>query len=237
MRKVIGITSSQQTVNDPLEFTLPKLYVRAIENVGGLPLILPIIDKDVALIAEMVERVDGILLTGGVDVDPMLFGEEPHTEMGRIDPERDFFELHLAKIALEKNLPILGICRGCQVLNVAAGGTIVQDIPSFYGKDKVHKHKQTAPRWYPTHSVEIVKGSKLEAIFKTNKITVNSYHHQSVKEPAPGFIVSAKAKDGIIEAIEGIEYKYALGIQWHPELMWQKYPQFKNLFQSFIDAC
>ena len=237
MRKLIGITSSEENTNDPLEFTLPKAYVQAIENAGGLPIILPIIDGDKELIYEMVEHIDGLLLTGGVDVDPLLFGNEPHPDLGRIDPYRDFFEMHLAEAALKKELPILGICRGCQLLNVAAGGTIVQDIPAEYGKDKVIKHAQVAPRWYATHTVQFNTGSRLAQIFGSEELVINSYHHQSVKEPAAGFQATAFAKDGIIEGIEKDNHRFTIGVQWHPEQMFQRNPVFTKLFKSFVDAC
>lgn len=238
MRKLIGITSSQEAAKFyPIEFTLPKLYVRAIEKAGGLPVILPIIEDDPELIREMVERVDGIVLSGGVDVDPLLFGEEPHHDLGRIDPARDFFEMHVAKVALELNKPILGICRGCQMINVVAGGTVIQDIPSAVGVEKVIKHAQNAPRWYVTHTAEIIPGTKLADIFESAELKINSFHHQSVDLPAPGFIVSAKAKDGVIEGIESMNHDYAIGVQWHPELLWEKYPIFTKLFKSLVDAC
>ncbi len=185
----------------------------------------------------MVEIVDGILLTGGVDLDPMLFNEEPRPDLGRLDPYRDFFEFHLTEIALKKDIPILGICRGCQILNVVAGGTVIQDITTTFGKENILKHQQRAPRWYPTHSVEIKEGSKLEKIFGCNELKVNSFHHQAIKEPGPGFIASAHAKDGVIEAIEGIDYHYAVGVQWHPELMWEHYSLFVKLFRSLIEFC
>lgn len=237
MKKVIGITSSQSHDRPNKVLLLPKLYAQAVENAGGIPLLLPIIDRDKELMAEMLDRIDGLMLSGGVDVDPLLFGEEPHDKMGRIDPERDFFDLELAKMALDKDIPVLGICRGCQVLNIAAGGSIIQDIPSHYGQEKVHKHSQEAPRWYPTHSIKIMKETILEDIFGTNDLKINSFHHQSVKEAGPDFIISGRAKDGVVEAIESTRHKYAVGVQWHPELMWKKNPIFTKLFESLIKAC
>lgn len=236
MRKLIGITTSMEKGDHPQVYTLPRLYTDAVENVGGIPLILPI-TEDTSIIAEMVERVDGIIISGGVDVDPQLFGEQPLPKLGRIDPQRDFFELQLAQLALQEDKPLLGICRGCQVLNVAAKGTVIQDIASHYGSENVLKHSQSAPRWYLSHAIEILKESKLAQIFGCTTIQVNSYHHQAVKDPAPGFLASAQAKDGVIEAIEGLKNRYAIGVQWHPELLWQRHPEFVNLFKSLLDAC
>lgn len=237
MRKLIGITTSMEEGDHPRHYVLPRLYADAVKNVGAMPMIFPIITEDIALISEMVDRVDGIILSGGVDVDPQLFGEEPDPNLGRIDPQRDVFELQLAQIALKKDKPILGICRGCQVLNIAAQGTVVQDIAAYYGPEKVYKHSQSAPRWHLSHAVELLKGSKLAEIFGCTTLQVNSFHHQAVKDPAPGFLVTAKAKDGVIEAIESVENKYVIGVQWHPELVWKQHPQFVSLFQSLIDAC
>ncbi len=235
--KVIGITISQEEGDHPRLFTLPKLYAKAIEYADGVPILLPIVEKKLDLISKYLKIVDGILLTGGVDVDPLLFNEEPHPELGRIDPYRDFFELHLARKALEKDIPILGICRGCQLLNVAAGGSLIQDIYANYQNDCLIKHQQKAPRWHPTHTIEIKKGSKLEKIFGCAELSVNSFHHQAVKEAGVGFVASAHAKDGVIEAIEGIEYRYAVGVQWHPELMWEHNSLFFELFKSFVEKC
>ncbi len=234
MAKIIGITSSQDEKN---VLTLGKMYIKAIENAGGIPLVLPVIHDNVNLIEEMIGQVDGILLSGGVDVDPLLFDEEPVPGLGRIDPERDVFELELARLALNKDKPILGICRGCQVLNVAAGGTIIQDIPSFCGDDKFFKHQQSAPRWHVTHTVDLIEHNRLAEIFGTTLLTVNSYHHQAVKQVADGFVATAHSRDGIIEAIEGVKSRYAVGVQWHPELLWEHHPHFTKIFKSLVDIC
>jgi putative glutamine amidotransferase len=175
---------------------------------------------------------DGLLLSGGVDIDPVHFGEPPLPGMGEIAPERDAFELDLTKRSIQADLPVLAICRGIQVLNIAAGGNIYQDIPSQL-TDTI-KHSQLAPRWYASHQVAVERGTKLAGIFPTEAIGVNSFHHQAIKNLAPGFKVNAMAPDGIIEGIESNSNKFVVGVQWHPEGMWEKYPQMLNLFRALV---
>lgn len=232
MRPLIGITSSFSPENDSQ--TLPSAYVRSIETAGGIPFIIPAgISPD--LIGSILNRVDGILLSGGVDIDPMLFGESPHQKLGAVSPERDSIEIPLTKEALARGVPILAICRGVQVLNVAAGGTLIQDIPSQV--PGAIKHRQEAPRWLGTHDINIEPGSKVACLLGTTQVRVNSYHHQSVKDVAPGFKVTARAPDGIIEAIETTNQdRFAVGVQWHPEGMWEKVPLFVGLFKGLVKA-
>ncbi|GAA4714583.1 gamma-glutamyl-gamma-aminobutyrate hydrolase family protein [Brevibacillus fulvus] len=230
MRPIIGITAPlregkvilSQDVND------------SILDGGGLPFTLPY-TANLEVLRELTGRLDGLLLTGGVDVDPSLFGEEPLPGLGEIMPERDELEMRLTQLALAQNLPILAICRGVQLLNVVAGGTLYQDLASQ--KEQVLQHSQKAPRDYLSHSVEIAAGSKLEQIIGSRRIKVNSFHHQAVKQPAAGFRVSALAGDGVIEAIESERHPYVIGVQWHPENTWRNDEPSQKLFASFIEAC
>ena len=162
------------------------------------------------------EHVDGILLTGGADINPLFLGEEPIKELHGINPRRDRQELLLAKLAADRQIPILGICRGIQTMNAAFGGPLLQDIHVQLEGTRI-KHDQDLDRSYASHTVSIEKDSLLHELFSTDTIAVNSFHHQAVKEPAPGFRVCAYSSDGVIEAIESTEYKSMLGVQWHPE--------------------
>jgi len=230
MRPVIGIVAS---LNKERKFYAGgKAYVDAIQAAGGLPLLLAAID-DESVAAQFSTQLDGVLLPGGPDVDPVHFGEEPMYDYTVIDPERDHFELLLARLALQNNIPILGICRGIQMLNVAAGGDIYQDLAAQRKGTLIHDQK--APRWYPTHAVEIQPETTLFKILGESSVRVNSYHHQAVRNVAPKFRVSALASDGVIEAIEHSSLRYAVGVQWHPEQMWQRYPLFKRLLTALVE--
>jgi len=227
---VIGITCHMDYSAG--KFILAHYYVKVIERCAGIPFILPPASHD-AVIDKYSEMLDGLLLTGGVDVDPLLFGEQP-AGTREITPERDTFEIKLVRKFMSLNKPILGICRGIQVLNIAAEGSIFQDIESQV--PSVIKHMQEAPRWHPTHTIEIVPGTKLGKIYRVPKAVVNTFHHQAVKDAAPGFCVSAVAADGIIEAIESLKHKFIVGVQWHPEHMVFRDKASLKLFKAFVDA-
>lgn len=233
-RPVVGIACGQFVTPGGVARTgVAREYIRAIEAAGGLPLLLPLVEAE-ELLSETLERLQGLLLVGGGDVDPQRFGEEPVSGLGEIDPERDAFEIGLARLALERDMPVLGICRGIQVLNVSAGGTLYQDIPSQV--PRAIKHQQDAPRWYPCHEVRLESESRLATIFQADCLRVNSFHHQSVKVAAPIFRVSAKARDAVVEGIESREHRFVVGVQWHPESMVERYPIQRLLFAAFIKA-
>lgn len=226
MRPIIGITCITMDSGNGIGID----YIRAIEHAGGTPILLPLV-KDNSCIADFPDLIDGLLLSGGVDVDPCHYGEEPQPQLGRIDVDKDRVEMWLINRALEIDLPILGICRGIQVLNVTAGGTLYQDIPA-----NTLKHRQDAPRSYPTHTIDIQAGSRLTAIIGQSKVRVNSFHHQAVREAAPGFVISAVTSDGVIEGIESAHHSFVIGVQFHPENMWQNNPPIINLFVAFVNA-
>jgi putative glutamine amidotransferase len=211
-------------------------YVEGLLETGGLAVVMPL-TVDEKVLDEVIDRCDGFLLSGGTDLDAGCFGEPNLPFNGEISPYRDLLEIYTVKRAAELDKPVFGICRGIQVMNVALGGTIYQDIRSQLKDVQTLKHSQEAPKWYPTHSIMIEKGSILWRCFNTCSLGVNSFHHQAVKDVAPGFAVTSRAPDGIIESIEHTGLKFAVGVQWHPELMWQEDRSFLNLFRAFAEAC
>ncbi|MFP4016511.1 MAG: gamma-glutamyl-gamma-aminobutyrate hydrolase family protein [Halanaerobiales bacterium] len=217
--------------NDTREYRLKRCYTAAIVSAGGLPVILPVSSDD-GIIKEYVKQIDGLLLTGGTDIDPLIYGENPLPTMGEIDPERDLFELEMVKYSFGLKLSVLGICKGCQIINIALGGTLFQDI--YSQKESVLKHTQEAPRWYPTHMINIEKGSLLHQIIEKDKIKVNSTHHQAIKGVGDSLKISALAEDGVVEAIESREDRFILGVQWHPEALWENSEENFNIFREFI---
>ncbi|MEW5762797.1 MAG: gamma-glutamyl-gamma-aminobutyrate hydrolase family protein [Bacillota bacterium] len=231
MLPVIGITCAQEAETGKAYLNRP--YYRAVERAGGLPVLLPPLEPEVG-VAGVLGLLEGLLLSGGGDLDPVHFGEEPRPGTGEIAPERDAFELALTRAALAAGLPVFGICRGIQVLNVAAGGSLWQDLGE--GGKSLLKHMQDAPRWYPTHAVNIAPGSRLGRILGKDRLRVNSLHHQAVREPAAGLRVVARADDGVVEAVEGDGPAFVLGVQFHPECLWEREPLFLNLFAALVEA-
>ncbi|KHF40214.1 gamma-glutamyl-gamma-aminobutyrate hydrolase family protein [Halalkalibacter okhensis] len=232
MRPLIGISTSENNN----ESMLSHQYVKAVTRAGGIPIVLPNIVEHNEL-DPLVERLDGLLLSGGGDIDPTLFGEEPHPKLGLIRPDRDQFEMCMIKKFLERDKPILAICRGCQILNIAAGGDMYQDIYSQKDKELL-QHTQVAPMTHGSHFVRVLDGSLLHRVTDELKFKVNSYHHQANRQVATNFQVSAIASDGVIEAIESTVHSFVLGLQWHPEGMLPNGDYYaKSVFESFLRAC
>ncbi len=228
MRPIIGMTACQE---DQKIYKTNNTYVRAVLRAGGVPVLLPVGGRpeDCGRLAAMV---DGLLIPGGLDVATQFFGEEPVKEVTCIDRVQDTFELELIRQAAALGKPMLAICRGLQVVNVAFGGTLYQDIPTQCPQAMGHR-QETASRSEEYHTVDILPGTALAAALGEGPLLTNSYHHQAVKDLAPGFIVSARAKDGIIEAIEDRNGSI-LGVQWHPECMEERHPRFRQLFTAFV---
>lgn len=233
MKPIIGITCGH-TAKSGGRYYVNEPYVRCIEKAGGMPLLIPAMKDDLD-IKGLLQSMDGILLPGGVDIDPVHFGEEPLEGLGDVEPEWDRLELFVARLALEWDLPILGICRGIQLLNVAAGGSLYQDISSQVNAQRI-QHRQKAPRWYATHYISIEAGSILEQLWGRDEVRVNSFHHQAVRTLAPGFTVTAKSRDGIIEGVESHSHRFACGVQWHPELMVESHPEQLGLFRQLVTS-
>lgn len=190
---------------------LAEGYFESVLRAGGTPVILPPTDNADALVS-VLDRIDGLLLSGGADLNPLFVNEEPLPKLGNINPRRDLAELLLIRLAFDRQIPILGICRGIQMLAAALDGSIWQDIPS-----PSIKHSQDLDRSYASHTVNIEEDSLLHSIFGTDTLAVNSFHHQAVREAGPHLRISAFAKDGVIEAVESSEHKSIIGVQWHPE--------------------
>ena len=219
----IGITPCRQ---------LPD-YVESVRRAGGEPIVLQI-NAVVSL-----NELDGVLLSGGGDIDPAHYKAAPHPKTAPPDQERDSFELELARLVLESGLPVLGVCRGLQVINVAAGGTLIQDIPSEVSHPLAHQID--TPLYAIAHPVWVAPSSMLaramrEELNEGEVLQVNSRHHQAIQQPAPGFDVSATAPDGVVEAIEHPGAHFCIAVQWHPENFWRT-GEFRALFEEFVKAC
>lgn len=222
MKPLIGITHCSR-LDD---------YVESVKRAGGEPRVLSNDDDPAGVIGEL----DGLVLTGGLDVDPALYGETRHATT-ETAPDRDRFEIPLSKEAVKHDLPVFAICRGLQVLNVAAGGSLVQDIPSSVRSDL--QHSITQPKDHVAHTVRVAPDSRLAASLgptaQLQTCEVNSRHHQSVGRVAPEFVVSAVSTDGVVEAIERPASPFCVGVQWHPENFWRT-GEFSPLFEAFIAA-
>ena len=199
--------------------TLAEAYYKSVLEAGGTPVIIPPYDDEKALVS-VVCTLDGIVLSGGADIDPGYLGEEP-LDCVSVNPRRDAPELKLVRMALDRQIPVLGICRGIQVLAAALGGRLYQDIKSQHDRPSI-EHSQSAPRGVPSHDVRIEKDSLLYTLLKKDTLSVNSFHHQAVMEVPAGFRVTAIAPDGIIEAMESVSFRPILGVQWHPECFIQE---------------
>lgn len=232
MNPVIGVTPTISENND--RYIVSRNNCRAIEWAGGTPFILPYIDAVEVIAAQ----IDGLYVTGGNDIDPAYYGEQPMEGLGRLDPTRDQFEVALIQAMLTLGKPVLGVCRGAQILNVVLGGTMYQDIASQVTNATI-QHRQQAPAGHPFHDVEITKDSLLFRITGETSIRVNSRHHQANKEPGEGLVFSGFSSDGIVEAVESTTHPFVLGVQWHPEDLLQDGVDVVSgkIYTSFIQAC
>lgn len=228
-RPLIGLTAN----HSDLDATLRDRYYKQIVAAGGTPVIIPpVANKEV--IVNTLEQLDGLILTGGADYNPLWMGEEPSTHLHGINRERDLAELLTARLAFNRQIPTLGICRGIQTLAIALGGKVAQDIQEAASPGTVIiKHAQDADRSEPTHSVRIADGSILSGIYEGETIHVNSFHHQAVAQPGPHFRITATAPDGTVEAIESTEHKAVIGVQWHPEWLEE---EGRRLFKWLVDC-
>jgi putative glutamine amidotransferase len=239
---LIGVTTSElrlagevvpQRHGEParVEMALGLPYLRAVERAGGLPVVLPPLELD--RISPLLDRLSGLLLSGGPDLDPTAYGQLAHPELGPTEPQLDVFEVELAREADARGLPILGICRGAQALNVARGGTLHQHLPDV--TDGSIAHRQSEPGTVATHAVDVLPASGLAAILGGERVDVNSFHHQAVDRLGDDLHAVARAEDGIVEGIEGHGDSLLLGVQWHAETLVED-PAHLALFRRLVTA-
>ena len=233
-RPKIGITGHIAKDNPNLSIT--NTYMEAIYACGGFPLLLPVKGGE-DLWLQAAKEMDGFLFTGGGDISPSRYGEETLQCCGEISPLRDAMELDLLNAVLLTGKPILGVCRGVQLLNVGLGGTLYQDIYLQNAQSIQQQHTQKLPDYLPAHDVLVEEGSLLYQIVKAARLPVNTLHHQAVKDCAPGLTPVARSSSGLIEAVEKKDHPFFLGVQWHPERMWHVDAAAKAIFESFVDAC
>jgi putative glutamine amidotransferase len=232
---LIGIPSFHDTSSPesmPPRFAMSRPYITALEAAGASPVIIPLALSETAL-RNLYERLDGLFIAGGGDLNPETYGCVPHPKTSGIDPLRDEAELRLLHWALDDNLPILGVCRGAQTLNVAAGGTLLQDISDELPQAIRHQYFPEKQRDYVAHEIEVTAHSHLARIIGQNA-RVNSFHHQAVRQVAPNFRAVAYAPDGVIEAIEHTDREFVIGVQWHPEGLIAFDGAMRALFETFV---
>jgi putative glutamine amidotransferase len=243
-RPLIGVTTQSLQAIDGIPEGLPssvvmnERYHLAAAAAGAAPMLVPLLADDLDTLRAVYERLDGLLIPGGVDIDPARYGDPPHAKLGRIDAARDTTELQLATWAIAEKKPVLGLCRGVQVINVAAGGTLYQDIGDELPgalKHDCFPHFGFA-RDHKAHDVELSTGSRVRDAMRTGVLGVNSLHHQAIKELGRGLRVTATAPDGVIEAIESTDGSFVVGVQWHPEVFEPTDEDTRRLFRAFVSA-
>ncbi len=243
-RPLIAVTTQTLQAIDGIPAGLPssvvmnQRYYEALTLVRAVPILVPLLDDDVETLREIFDRVDGVMIPGGVDMDPATYGSAPHPKLGRIDPARDRTELLFAKWAVAERKPYLGLCRGAQVLNVAQGGTLWQDLEDEYPNAIKHDYFPTYgfEREHLAHEVSITQGSRLRHAVEVSSMPVNSMHHQGLRTLGDGLAGTAIAPDGLIEAIELMDDAFIVGVQWHPEVFELTDPHTRHLFRQFVDA-
>lgn len=242
-RPIIGIPTQTLHAMDGIPEALPESWVmnqrysRVVASAGGLPVMIPLLDDEATLRA-LYDRLDGLLLPGGLDLDPATYGEPRRPDCGRVDPDRDRVELQFARWAIAEGKPVFGLCRGLQIVNVALGGTLYQDIAAQFSGAIKHDYFPTAgyPRDHLAHEVTVSAGSRLGTLIGPAPLQVNSMHHQAVKELAPGLLPTAVAPDGVVEAVESPDQPFLLGVQWHPESLVERDLRMRRLMAGFVEA-
>ncbi len=232
---LIGLTTYRHLNQYGLPLnSITEAYVRAVSKAGALPTLIPLGLTEETL-DELLARLDGIIFTGGGDVSPERYGSQTHSLIDDVDPDRDRVEVHLLQRTLEQGLPFLGICRGLQVINVALGGTLFEDILDQRPNSLKHQYYPNWPRNYLAHTIQVEQGSRLGRLLELPTVQVNSLHHQGVRELAAPLQATAFAPDGVIEAFELAEHPFGLAVQWHPEWL-QEHPPMQSIFRAFVRA-
>ena len=241
-RPLVGIaTQSLEAIPGKLPacWVMARRYVSVLASAGALPWLIPLLPDDEATLRATYERLDGIFLTGGVDVDPATYGEPRHAMCDRSDPARDWTEMTLVRWALADHKPILGVCRGIQVVNVACGGSLHQHLADDRPEGIKHDYFPTPTHYtrdYLAHPVRVEADSRLGRLLDADEVQVNSMHHQGIKRLAAGLRPCAFAPDGLIEGIEGLNGQYLIGVQWHPEELAEGHASMRRLFSDFIES-
>lgn len=237
-KPIIGITPSpmedRQSHGSFTRYAAATTYTEAIEAAGGVPIVIP---PQIGNIDEILSVVDGLLLSGGGDVDPQRYGDaEIHDKTYGIHELRDALELELVREAVQRDIPMLCICRGIQVLNVALGGTLIQDVPDQYSTDVEHAQQNNkVSKEDPSHRVTVTAGSLLERTYGARTIDVNSFHHQAIKDLAPDLEINGVAPDEVVESVSRSGNAWILGVQWHPEMMFREHPEHLQPFSALVE--
>jgi putative glutamine amidotransferase len=243
-RPIIGITTQTLQAIDGIPGGLPQSdvmnqrYYIAVALAGGAPVLIPLLDDEPEALRAAFDACDGVLIPGGVDVDPQHFNEAPHPRLGRTDAARDRVEMQVTRWAIDDQKPLLGLCRGLQVMNVTLGGSLWQDLEEQYPNAIKHDYfpNYGFERDHLAHEVALEKGSRLRRLMELDRIPVNSMHHQGIKALAPSLAPSAYAPDGLIEAVESTNDHFMVGVQWHPEVFEMTDPHTRHVFREFISA-
>ena len=238
---VIGITTQTlEAIPDQLPrcWIMSQRYVQVLTSAGAIPWVIPLLEGNEAALRGIYERLDGLFLPGGVDVDPAAYGEPRTTLCGRTDAARDWTELLLSRWALADRKPVLAVCRGAQLINVAVGGSLYQDVTAQHPEAIKHDHFPVGGRRRDelAHEVHLAPGSRLQRLLATESLAVNSMHHQGIARLAPGLVPVATSPDGLIEGVEAANGQFLIGVQWHPEDLVDVDPRMARLFAAFIDA-
>lgn len=245
MRVLVGVPGQSLQAMDgipdgiPDSWIMSRRYFTTLARAGAVPVMVPLLDDDEATLRALYDRLDGVFLAGGVDLDPASYGQARHELCGRTDPARDAVELMLARWAVAEGKPLLGVCRGLHVLNVAAGGTLFQDIAALVPDSIKHDFFPTQgfARDFLSHTVKVAAGTRLARAFGAGETSVNSMHHQGIDRLGAGLAATAHAPDGLIEAVETRGSGFVVAVQWHPEALAEDHPGTVALFGAFTAAC